>query len=49
MTQASAPTPATANFINPEGMHRPTGYTHVVEASRRAGGYLLGSMSSAPR
>jgi hypothetical protein len=22
---------ASANFVNPEGMHRPTGYTHVVE------------------
>jgi hypothetical protein len=22
-------TEATANFINPEGLHRPTGYTHV--------------------
>ena len=26
-------TEASANFINPEGMHRPTGYTHVVEVT----------------
>jgi enamine deaminase RidA (YjgF/YER057c/UK114 family) len=34
MTDASsAPIPVTANFINPEAMHRPTGYTHVVEVT----------------
>jgi enamine deaminase RidA (YjgF/YER057c/UK114 family) len=33
MTEASAPIPATANFINPDAMHRPTGYTHVVEVT----------------
>ena len=26
-------TEASANFINPGGMHRPTGYTHVVEVT----------------
>jgi enamine deaminase RidA (YjgF/YER057c/UK114 family) len=48
MTQASAPTPATASFRNPEGMHRPTGYTHVVEVTTGRPVYIAGQVALDP-
>lgn len=48
MTQASAPSSATANFINPEGMHRPTGYTHVVEVTAGRPVYIAGQVAFGP-
>ena len=48
MTQASAPSSATANFINPEGMHRPTGYTHVVEVTEGRPIYIAGQIALDP-
>jgi enamine deaminase RidA (YjgF/YER057c/UK114 family) len=45
MTEASAPTPATANFINPEAIHRPTGYTHVVEVTAGRPVYIAGQVA----
>ena len=45
MTEASAPTPATANFINPEAIHRPTGYTHVVEVTTGRPVYVAGQVT----
>ena len=46
MTQASDPTPAT--FRNPEGMHRPTGYTHVVEVTAGRPVYIAGQVALDP-
>jgi enamine deaminase RidA (YjgF/YER057c/UK114 family) len=34
-----------ANFINPEGMHRPTGYTHVVEVTAGRPVYISGQVA----
>ena len=34
-----------ANFINPEGMHRPTGYTHVVEVTAGRPVYIAGQVA----
>ena len=48
MTQASAPSSATANFINPEGMHRPTGYTNVVEVTAGRPVYIAGQVAFGP-
>jgi enamine deaminase RidA (YjgF/YER057c/UK114 family) len=48
MSEASAPTPATANFINPEGMHRPTGYTHVAEVTAGRPVYIAGQVALDP-
>src|SRR5687768_4747249 len=46
MTDASsAQTPVTANFINPDTMHRPTGYTHVVEVTAGRPVYLAGQVA----
>jgi enamine deaminase RidA (YjgF/YER057c/UK114 family) len=46
MTDASsAQIPVTANFINPETMHRPTGYTHVVEVTAGRPVYLAGQVA----
>jgi enamine deaminase RidA (YjgF/YER057c/UK114 family) len=45
MTEASAPTPATANFINPEAIHRPTGYTHVVQVTAGRPVYIAGQVA----
>jgi hypothetical protein len=43
MTDASsAQLPATANFINPETMHHPIGYTHVVEVTAGRPVYIAG-------
>ena len=38
-------TEASANFINPEGMHRPTGYTHVVEVKAGRLVYISGQIA----
>jgi enamine deaminase RidA (YjgF/YER057c/UK114 family) len=49
MTDASsAQIPVTANFINPEGMHRPTGYTHVVEVTAGRPVYIAGQVALDP-
>jgi enamine deaminase RidA (YjgF/YER057c/UK114 family) len=46
MTEAaSAHIPVTANFINPEAMHRPTGYTHVVEVTAGRPVYIAGQVA----
>ena len=42
---ASAQLPATANFINPETMHHPTGYTHVVEVTTGRPVYISGQVA----
>ena len=34
-----------ANFINPEGMHRPTGYTHVVEVTAGRPVFISGQVA----
>ncbi|HZD01554.1 MAG TPA: RidA family protein [Actinomycetes bacterium] len=41
----SADPPATANLINPETMHRPTGYTHVVEVTAGRPVYIAGQVA----
>jgi enamine deaminase RidA (YjgF/YER057c/UK114 family) len=49
MTDASsARLPVTANFINPEAMHRPTGYTHVVEVTAGRPVYIAGQVALDP-
>jgi enamine deaminase RidA (YjgF/YER057c/UK114 family) len=49
MTDASsARTPVTANFINPETMHHPTGYTHVVEVTAGRPVYIAGQVALDP-
>jgi enamine deaminase RidA (YjgF/YER057c/UK114 family) len=45
---ASAQLPATANFINPETMHTPTGYTHVVEVTAGRPVYIAGQVALDP-
>jgi enamine deaminase RidA (YjgF/YER057c/UK114 family) len=40
--------PATANFINPETLHRPTGYTHVVEVTAGRPVYVAGKVALDP-
>jgi enamine deaminase RidA (YjgF/YER057c/UK114 family) len=40
--------PATANFINPETMHHPTGYTHVVEVTAGRPVYIAGQVALDP-
>jgi len=46
MTDASsAQVPATATFINPEAMHRPPGYTHVVEVTAGRPVYIAGQVA----
>jgi reactive intermediate/imine deaminase len=45
---ASAQLPATANFINPETMHTPTGYTHVVEVTAGRPIYIAGQVALDP-
>ena len=45
---ASAQPPATANFINPETMHTPTGYTHVVEVTAGRPIYIAGQVALDP-
>ena len=49
MTDAtSGQLPATANFINPETMHHPTGYTHVVEVTAGRPVYIAGQVALDP-
>jgi enamine deaminase RidA (YjgF/YER057c/UK114 family) len=49
MTDASsAQIPVTANFINPEDMHRPTGYTYVVEVTAGRPVYIAGQVALDP-
>jgi enamine deaminase RidA (YjgF/YER057c/UK114 family) len=46
MTDAASPyIPVTANFINPEAMHHPTGYTHVVEVTAGRPVYIAGQVA----
>ena len=45
---ASAQLPVTANFINPETMHPPTGYTHVVEVTAGRPVYIAGQIALDP-
>jgi enamine deaminase RidA (YjgF/YER057c/UK114 family) len=46
MTDASfVDVPTTARFINPETMHRPTGYTHVVEVLAGRPVYISGQVA----
>jgi enamine deaminase RidA (YjgF/YER057c/UK114 family) len=45
MTQAPAPTPPVANFVNPDTTHRPTGYTHVVEVTAGRPVYISGQVA----
>ena len=46
MTDASsAQIPVTANFINPEAMHRPTSYTDVVEVTAGRPVYIAGQVA----
>jgi enamine deaminase RidA (YjgF/YER057c/UK114 family) len=45
---ASAQLPVTANFINPETMHTPTGYTHVVEVTAGRPVYIAGQVALDP-
>jgi enamine deaminase RidA (YjgF/YER057c/UK114 family) len=45
MAEASAPNPVAARFINPDGMHRPTGYTHVVEVTAGWPVYIAGQVA----
>ena len=45
---ASAQLPATANFISPETMHHPTGYTHVVEVTAGRPVYIAGQVALDP-
>jgi enamine deaminase RidA (YjgF/YER057c/UK114 family) len=46
MTDAwSLGAPTTARFINPETMHRPTGYTHVVEVVAGRPVYISGQVA----
>jgi enamine deaminase RidA (YjgF/YER057c/UK114 family) len=49
MTDGSSPdVPTTARFINPETMHRPTGYTHVVEVTGGRPVYIAGQVALDP-
>jgi reactive intermediate/imine deaminase len=49
MTDAtSGQLPVTANFINPETMHHPTGYTHVVEVTAGRPVYIAGQIALDP-
>ena len=45
MTDASAQLPVTANFINPETMHHPAGYTHLVEVTAGRLVYIAGQVA----
>ena len=48
MTDAASAQPVTANFINPETMHPPTGYTHVVEVTAGRPVYIAGQVALDP-
>jgi enamine deaminase RidA (YjgF/YER057c/UK114 family) len=47
MTEAPG-TPPTPNFVNPGTMHRPMGYTHVVEVSPDRLAYISGQVALDP-
>ena len=47
MSDAPAQVP-TASFVNPEGIHRPTGYTHVVEVTAGRPVYVSGQVALDP-
>jgi enamine deaminase RidA (YjgF/YER057c/UK114 family) len=47
MTEAPG-TPPTPNFVNPATMHRPMGYTHVVEVSPDRLAYISGQVALDP-
>ena len=42
---ASAQRPVTANFINPDTLHHPVGYTHVVEVTAGRPVYIAGQVA----
>jgi enamine deaminase RidA (YjgF/YER057c/UK114 family) len=49
MTGPASPTSqAAANFVNPETMHRPTGYSHVVEVTAGRPVYVAGQVALDP-
>jgi enamine deaminase RidA (YjgF/YER057c/UK114 family) len=48
MNDPSSAQVPTANFVNPEGMHRPTGYTHVVEVTAGRPVYVAGQVALDP-
>jgi enamine deaminase RidA (YjgF/YER057c/UK114 family) len=49
MTDASsARPPVTANFINPQTMHHPAGYTHLVEVTAGRPVYIAGQVALDP-
>jgi enamine deaminase RidA (YjgF/YER057c/UK114 family) len=49
MTDALSPqAPPTANFINPETLHPPFGYTHVVEVTAGRPVYIAGQVALDP-
>jgi enamine deaminase RidA (YjgF/YER057c/UK114 family) len=48
MTEAGASSPAAASFVNPEGMHRPIGYTHVVEVTAGRPVFISGQVALDP-
>jgi enamine deaminase RidA (YjgF/YER057c/UK114 family) len=48
MTDASSVQVPTARFVNPEGIHRPTGYTHVVEVTAGRPVYVSGQVALDP-
>jgi enamine deaminase RidA (YjgF/YER057c/UK114 family) len=45
---ASAQQPVAANFINPETLHHPAGYTHVVEVTAGRPVYIAGQVALDP-
>jgi enamine deaminase RidA (YjgF/YER057c/UK114 family) len=45
---ASTQPPATANFINPQTLHHPAGYTHVVEVTAGRPVYIAGQVALDP-
>jgi enamine deaminase RidA (YjgF/YER057c/UK114 family) len=42
---SSGQTPVTANFLNPQTMHPPTGYSHVVEVTAGRPVYIAGQLA----
>ena len=48
MTDASSVQVPTARFVNPEAIHRPTGYTHVVEVTAGRPVYVSGQVALDP-
>jgi enamine deaminase RidA (YjgF/YER057c/UK114 family) len=48
MSDAPSAQVPTARFVNPEGIHRPTGYTHVVEVTAGRPVYVSGQVALDP-